>query len=46
MVDLTRIHLVEPVQDLLGKQGGTHTFDKKSAQLNLYLRSIHIHRPP
>ena len=27
--DLARIHLVEPVQDLLGKQSGKHTFDKR-----------------
>ena len=27
--DLARIHLVEPVQDLLGKQSGKHIFDKR-----------------
>ena len=27
--DLAHIHLVEPVQDLLDKQSGKHTFDKR-----------------
>ena len=27
--DLAHIHLVEPVQDLLGKQSGKHIFDKR-----------------
>ena len=27
--DLARIHLVEPVQRLLGKQSRKHTFDKR-----------------
>ena len=40
--DLAGIHLVEKVQDLLGKQSGKHTFNKKLLILTKYHSSIYL----
>ena len=40
--DLAGIHLVEKVQDLLGKQSGKHTFNKKVLILPKYHSSIYL----